>query len=229
MATTKILIVDDEVLFRELLSRTLAREPGLDVVGTALDGQTAVRLAAQTRPDVVLMDIELPGELDGIQAALRIKRDRPHMGIVLLSAHNDRRYLTSLPLADSSGWSYLLKQSVPDLATLVRTIQGSREGMVVLDPAVVQGLRPTNGSAVMRLTRRQQEVLALIAQGYSNAAIAQRLVLSEKSVETYIGAIYQQLLLTGEPEIHARVQATLLFLRESQPRPRPASRQALSG
>lgn len=216
METTRVVIVDDEALFRELLRRTLSAEPGLEVVGVAGDGETAIRLAKEASPDVVLMDIELPGEMDGIEAALRIKKEMPQTGIVILSAHSDRRYVTSLPLEDSQGWAYLLKQTAPDLAAVVRAIEGSKAGMVVLDPAVVASLRPRQGSAVAGLTPRQQEVLELLAQGYSNAAIAQRLTLSQKSVETYINAIYQGLHLSNEPEIHARVKATILYLENSQ-------------
>lgn len=218
MEKTKIAIVDDEALFRELLSRTLSAEPGLEVVGTAADGEAAIRLAEEVSPDVIMMDIELPGELDGIEAALRIKEKTPQVGIVILSAHSDRRYVTSLPLEDSQGWAYLLKQSAPDVAAVVRAIEGSKAGMVVLDPAVVANLQPRRGSAVAKLTPRQQEVLELLAQGYSNAAIAQRLTLSEKSVETYINIIYQGLFLSNEPETHARVKATLLYLENSRSR-----------
>ncbi len=216
METTRVVIVDDEALFRELLRRTLSAEPGLEVVGVAGDGETAIRLAKEASPDVVLMDIELPGEMDGIEAALRIKKEMPQTGIVILSAHSDRRYVTSLPLEDSQGWAYLLKQTAPDLAAVVRAIEGSKAGMVVLDPAVVASLRPRQGSTVAGLTPRQQEVLELLAQGYSNAAIAQRLTLSQKSVETYINAIYQALHLSNEPETHARVKATILYLKNSQ-------------
>lgn len=219
METTKVLIVEDEPLFSELLRHTLSAERGLEIVGVAQDGETAVRLAREARPDAVVIDIGLPGELDGIEAALRIKQERPQTGIVILSAHKDRRYLTSLPLEENPGWSYLLKQTVPDIATVVRAIQGSISGMVMLDPAVVAGLRPRPGSAVARLTPRQRQVLELIAQGYNNAAIAQRLTLTEKSVETYISVIYQQLNLSGEQDVHARVRATLLYLQESQSRP----------
>ena len=137
METTRIVVVDDEALFRELLVRTLSAEPGLEVVGQADDGETAVILSREQRPDVVLMDIELPGDMDGIEAALQIKNESPETGVVILSAHSERRYVTSLPLEDIQGWAYLLKQTVPDLATIVRAIQGSKPGMVVLDPAVL--------------------------------------------------------------------------------------------
>ena len=218
MGITKVVIVDDEALFRELLRRTLSAEPGIEVAGVAESGEAAIPLVRETKPDVVLMDIELPGELNGIEAALQIKEETPQIGIVILSAHSDRRYVTSLPLDDSQGWAYLLKQTVPDLAAVVRAIEGSKAGMVVLDPLVMAGLRPRQGSVVASLTRRQQEVLELLAQGYGNAAIAQRLTLSEKSVETYINAIYQALHVSDEPGIHARVKATLLYLQSAQNR-----------
>jgi len=214
--TTRITITEDEPLFRELLLRTLAAEPSIKVVGTADDGEKSVQLARETKPDVVIMDIELPGEIDGIEAALIIKREMPETGVVLLSSHSDRHYVTSLPLEDIRGWAYLLKQTVPNIAELVRAILGSKAGMVVLDPAVLANLRPRPKSAVARLTPRQQEVLKLIAEGYNNASIAQRLRLTTKSVETYINSIYQELNLSKEPEIHARVKATLLYLESSQ-------------
>ena len=215
MEQARLIIVDDEDLFRELLRHTLSTQPELEVVGVAVNGEDAVALASEEKPDVVLMDIELPGEMDGIEAALQIKNDRPQTGIVILSSHSDRRYVTSLPIDEIGGWAYLLKQTVPDLATLTRAIHGTKAGMVVLDPAVVANLRPKKGSPVARLTPRHQEVLELLAQGHNNAGIARQLSLSEKSVETYINTIYQELHLSNEPGIHARVRATLIYLEGS--------------
>lgn len=216
MEKIRLIITEDEPLFRELLLRTLSTEPRLEVVGTAEDAETAIRLSREVKPDVAIMDIELPGEMDGIEAALIIKRERPKTGIVILSVHSDHRYVSSLPLGDLGGWAYLLKQSVPDLSTLVRAIHGSKEGMMVLDPAVMAKLRPRQDSPVASLTPRLQEVLRLIAQGYNNAAIAERLVLSERSVEGYVKSIYQELYLSGEPEIHARVKAALTYLESAR-------------
>ena len=212
----KVLIVEDEPLWSDLLSRTLSAEPGVTIVGLTRHGEAAVTLARETQPDAVLMDIELAGAMDGIEAALLIKDERPETGIVILSAHNDRRYVTSLPLGEKPGWSYLLKQTVPDVATVVRAIESSINGMVMLDPGVVASLRPKAASALARLTPRQLEVLQLIAQGYNNASIAERLVLAEKSVETYINSLYQELGVSGEPGMHARVKAAIIFLEESQ-------------
>jgi DNA-binding NarL/FixJ family response regulator len=211
-----VLIVEDEPLWSDLLARTLALEPGVKIVGLTRHGETAVTMASQMQPAAVLMDIELAGEMDGIEAALQIKDARPQTGIVILSAHNDRRYVTSLPLGEKPGWAYLLKQNAPDLATVVRAIQASINGMVMLDPEVVASLRPRSASVLTRLTPREMEVLQLIAQGYNNAAIADELTVVERSIENYINVIYQKLGLSGEPGVHSRVKAAVLFLEESQ-------------
>ncbi len=123
--------------------------------------------------------------------------------------------MSSLPLSESPGWAYLLKQTVPDLSSVMRAIQGSVDGLVVLDPAVVETLQPRRGSAAARLTPRHRQVLELIAQGYNNTAIAHELSLTEKSVETYINSIYQVLQIPGEEGVHARVKATLVYLEDS--------------
>lgn len=215
MDTLRLLVVEDEDLFRNLLVQTLEDEPGLEVVGEADNGQTAIDLAAQLEPHVVLMDIEMPGEYDGIDAGIEIRKRRPETGIVLLSSHRDRRFFMSIPAEEQSGWSYLLKQSVGDIDTVIRAIQGSAMGMVVLDPALIGEMRPKPDSALSRLTPRQHDVIELIAQGYSNSAIADELSLTERSVETYVSVIYQELGVSGERETHARVKATLMALEES--------------
>ena len=214
----RVLIVEDEQLFADLLKRTLSNEPGLEVVDVAHDARSALEMDRAYEPDAVLMDIELPGGMDGIAAAIQIKQARPETGVVILSAHSDRRYITCLPLEQSSGWGYLLKQTVPDVAAVVRAIEGSIHGMMVLDPLVVKGLHPRQGSALALLTPRRREVLELIAQGYNNAAIAEMLVITEKSVETYINAIYQELGVSREHGIHSRVRATLIYLEDSRSR-----------
>ena len=198
-----------------MLRRTLAAEPGLDVVGVAKDGESAVEMAAKLDPGAVIIDIELPGEMDGIDAALKIKEMRLDTGIVILSMHKDRRYVSSLPLSETHGWAYLLKQNVPDMASVLRAIQGSVDGMVVLDPEVVESLQPKQGSPAARLTPRHRQVLEFIAQGFNNTTIAQRLALTETSVETYINAIYQVLQIPGEEGMHSRVKATLVYVQYS--------------
>lgn len=222
---TRVIVVEDEPLFKELLGITLSREAGLEVVGEIEDGEGAVRLVEELRPDAVLMDVELAGKLNGVEAAMKIKERHPDVGVVILSNHTAQSQLKQIPFSESSGWGYLLKQSAPNLETVVRAIEGAIRGMVILDPAVVIDLRPRQGSPITLLSPRQREVLELIAQGYSNAGIAERLFLKEKSVETYINAIYQALGVSGERDVHARVQATLQYLEHSRgnPRPQPAA------
>ena len=118
----RVLIVDDEALFAELMGRSLSAEGGIEVVGVASDGEAAVEMANDLKPDAILMDIELPGSIDGIEAAVQIKRTQPETGVMILSSHSDRRYVTSLPIQEIPGWAYLLKQTVPDLRTLIRAI-----------------------------------------------------------------------------------------------------------
>lgn len=212
----KVAVVEDEALFREMLVGALSRQTGLEIVDTAEDGEQALALASRVKPDVIVMDIELAGEMDGIEASLAIKREHPEIGIVILSVHDDPLYVTSLPLGESTGWSYLLKQTVRDIATVVQAIEGCARGMVVLDPAIMAKLHPREGSAIVRLTPRQQDVLRLLAEGLSNAAIARQLTLEERSVESYINVIYQHLEISGEPEINMRVKAALAYLKSSQ-------------
>jgi DNA-binding NarL/FixJ family response regulator len=214
----RVVVVEDEALFREVLVDALSGKADLEIVDTTDDAEKAIVLARQTKPNVIVMDIELSSKMDGIDAALAIKRENPEIGIVILSAHDDPRYVTSLPLGESTGWAYLLKQTVRDVSTVVQAIEGCARGMVVLDPAVMAKLHPRKGSNVYRLTSRQQDVLRLLAEGFNNATIAKKLALTERSVESYINVIYQHLGLTKGLEINMRVKAALMFLKSSQRR-----------
>jgi len=215
MSPTRVLLVEDEPFFVELLKNTIQADPEFELIGSSADGETAVELARKTSPDVVIMDIELAGEMNGVAAGLKIKEHKPDTAIVLLSAHMERGYLTSLSSRYRSGWAYLLKQTLPDVDTLLRTIRQSVNGMVVLDPQLVQMLEPEPNSLLSRLTDRQLQLLRLMAQGYDNPAIAVELNLSQNTVETYANTIYQELGTSREPGVHSRVSATLIYLRES--------------
>jgi DNA-binding NarL/FixJ family response regulator len=212
----RVLLIEDEGLFRDMLQTALAAQPSVQVVGAVATGEAAVREAEQAAPDVVLADIELGPGMNGIEAASRIRGRHPHTGIVLLSAHRDKQYIASMPAGEARGWSYLLKPSVTDTATLVRAIQGAAAGLVVLDPALVDALRPRPRSAVDALSERQRQVLALMAKGYSNGGIAQELVLTEKTVENYVGGIFQALGIDRGEAVHQRVKAVLAFLEGTQ-------------
>ena len=211
----KVLIVENEGLFRDMLKISLGSIPNMGIVDVVCDGLTAIQTSSQLQPDVVLMDIELGGEPNGIEAGRTIKSNHPDMGMILLSAHKEREYVSMIASDDLSGWSYVLKQSVTDGGALVRAIEGAACGLVVMDLGVVNNMKPRKGSGTAGLTPRQQEVLSMMAKGYNNSAIAENLVLGTKSVENYINAIYHELHLGHNGSLHPRVQAVLTYIRDS--------------
>ncbi len=210
-----VMIVEDEALFRDMLKISLEAVPNMKVVGAVGDGNVAIDAANRYNPDVILMDIELGSDPNGISAGRSIRSEHPDMGIVILSSHRESQYLGLISSEESSGWSYLLKQSVSDAGALARAIEGAASGLVVMDPTVVNSMKPRKSSLTAGLTPRQQEVLTMMAQGYNNAAIAEKLVLGTKSVENYINAIYQELNLSHNGPLHPRVQAVLSYIRDS--------------
>jgi DNA-binding NarL/FixJ family response regulator len=209
----RVLVVEADSLLRDMLRTVLSAENRLQLVGATGDPPEAVRLAGAEKPDVALVGLDADSEHDALDVAQSISGSRTTR-IVFLGEHPDRRTLAALPAFRAAGWSYLLRQSVTDIATLVRAIDGAAMGLVVLDPLVVESLgrRETRLSA---LTKRQLEVLSLMAKGYNNAAIARSLVLEEKSVENHINAIFGQLNLSRDNAAHPRVKAVLLYLQES--------------
>ncbi|MBI3970163.1 MAG: response regulator transcription factor [Chloroflexi bacterium] len=210
-----VALVEDEPLYRDLLQVALARHPRLRVAGAFADGEAALAALPALRPRVALLDIALPGPYHGVELGLRLRAALPELGIVLLSNHADPQYLAAVPPAAAAGWSYLLKRSVADVETLVRAIAGAAAGAVVVDPAIVDALRPRPGSPLAALRARQRQILALVAQGYTNAAIAERLALAEKTVENQLNLLYRELGVSQAPAAHPRVTATLLYLSES--------------
>jgi DNA-binding NarL/FixJ family response regulator/DNA-binding XRE family transcriptional regulator len=213
----RLMLVDDEDLYRDLLQTALGQQPQFTIVGTFRDAATALADGPALRPDVAVLDIELGAGPDGIHLGLALRQSLPEVGIVLLSNHADLRFVTALHKRPITGWSYLLKQSVRDVAALRRAIEGAAEGDVVLDPRLVAGLQPRAGGPLDRLTPRQRDVLGLVAQGLTNAAIAQQLVLAEKSVENQLTDIYEACgIERREQQVHARVKAVLLYLQASR-------------
>lgn len=211
-----VVLVEDEDLYRDLLRIALSQHPRLEVLGAFGDGESALEAVPGLQPRVAILDIELRGGLTGIQVGFLLRRRLPDLGIVLLSNHGDPQFLASLPQEVISGWSYLLKKSVNDVGSLQRAVEGAAARQVVLDPQLVAGLRPRTGGKLTQLSPRQREILALIAQGFSNSAIAQQLVLAEKSVENQINLMYRELGIDRqESPVHPRVKAVLRYLRES--------------
>jgi DNA-binding NarL/FixJ family response regulator len=226
----RVLVVEADSLLRDMLRTVLGAESRLQLIGATGDATEAIRIAGTDKPDVALVGLDTESEHDALAVAQAISGSRSSARIVFLGEHPDRRTLAALPAFRAAGWSYLLRQSVSDVATLVRAIDGAAMGLVVLDPLVVESLgrRETRLSA---LTKRQLEVLSLMAKGYNNAAIARSLVLEEKSVENHINAIFGQLNLSRDNAAHPRVKAVLLYLQEtigtsSEPAPPAEQRKA---
>jgi len=215
---TRLVIVEDEPLYRDLL-RSALDGAGFTVVGAFADPESALAEIPGLQAHVALLDIELGSTLTGVQVGIRLRRQLPELGIVLLSNNADPHLLGALPGDVAGGWSYLLKRTVSDIEAVRRAVSGAANGLVVFDAALTRGAAIGTGSPIARLSPRQLEIVELIAQGYSNAAIAKRLVLSEKSVENHLTRVYQQLgVNAGDKAAHQRVQVTLLYLASTTSR-----------
>jgi DNA-binding NarL/FixJ family response regulator len=210
----RVLVVEADSLLRDMLGTVLSAEPRLELVGVTGDPVEAIALASSDRPDVALVGLDSSSEHDALEVAQAISNSRAASKIVFLGENPDRRTLAALPAFRAAGWSYLLRQSVTNVATLVRAIDGAAMGLVVLDPTVVESLG-RHQTRLSALTKRQLEVLSLMAKGNNNAAIAKALVLEEKSVENHINAIFGQLNLGRDNAAHPRVKAVLLYLQET--------------
>jgi DNA-binding NarL/FixJ family response regulator len=215
-APLRVIIADDAVLLREGLSRLLA-EAGLEVAGTAGDAAQLLRLVGALRPDVVLADIRMPPTqtTEGLQAAVQIRRQWPGTAVVVLSQHVETEHLFELLADDPRGVGYVLKERVADVTQFTDAIRRVAAGESVIDPHVVSRLvaRPRHDSPLQTLTERELAVLAQIAEGRSNHAIAGQLHISPKTVETHIGSMLAKLSLPPAPEDHRRVLAVLTYLR----------------
>ena len=210
-----VLVCDNESLFREILVAALNEEPTINVVGAAASGIEAIQLVRDAAPDVVLMDIELGDGPNGIKVASDIKKAFPDTGIVVLSAHRDKEFLAGFLDEGTIGWSFLLKQSVADIHSLVRAIESAAAGLVTMDPLVMNDLFPRQRSLLERLTHNQMEALMFIASGYANSAIASELHIDADLVEPLLQTVYSDLHLDESDAVDQRVQATLVYLQET--------------
>lgn len=210
------MIGEDEALLREGLVLLLGRA-GFDVVAAEDDADRLVAASLRHRPDVVVTDIRMPpgGADDGLRAALRLRSRLPRTGVLVLSQHLSRQYAIDLLAGDPSRVGYLLKQRVADVRRFVADIRRVAGGATVLDPEIAAAALARAEQVddrVSRLTRRQRQVLSLLAQGLSNAAIAESLVITEKSVVEHVSKVYDALELPQTGNEHRRVLAVLRYL-----------------
>jgi DNA-binding NarL/FixJ family response regulator len=211
----RVIVGEDQPFVREGIVRVLD-DGGFEVVGTAADARDLVRLADAYRPDVVVADIQMPPEHsdDGLRAALAIRAAHPGVGVLVLSQFLEDAYALALVAEGAQGVGYLLKEKVGDLRMFTDAVRRVAEGGSVLDPDVVARLvgRKRTAGPLDRLTPREGEVLALIAEGRSNAGIAQELVVTVAAVERHVTSIFDKLGLHVSPEAHRRVLAVLTYL-----------------
>jgi DNA-binding NarL/FixJ family response regulator len=216
----RVALADDNLLVREGLEQVLRGQPNIDVVGSFSDFPSLVEAIEATRPDVVLTDIRMPPSMtdEGIRVATELRDTHPDTGVVVLSQYAEPRYALALLDSGSDGRAYLLKERVHDRAQLVSAIETVATGGSVVDTKVVDVLVAANAraeySALAELTPREQEVLAEIARGKSNRAIAESLVLTKRAVEKHINSIFSKLELSDAEDASKRVKAALAFLAE---------------
>ncbi len=213
------MLAEDDYFVREGVRRLLDTQPDIEVVGSCDDLDSLLKAVETERPDVVLTDIRMPpgGTDEGIQAAARLRETHPSTAVVVLSQFADPEYALALLEQGSERRGYLLKERVRDLEQLVGAIREVAMGGSAIDAKVVETLISRSrreDSPLDVLTPREHELLAEMAKGKNNAAIAASLVITERSVEKYIHSIFQKLDLAWQPDTHKRVTAVLLFLSE---------------
>src|SRR5690349_3805578 len=218
MATIRVALAEDHVLLREGISRLVSSDDGFELVGTASDLPGLLALIAEQEPDVVITDIRMPpsGTNEGIQAAEWLREHKPDIGVVVLSQYVAPKYAVALLEHGSAGRAYLLKERVASVDELARAIRTVASGGSVIDPTVVDELvkarAAEHSSGLSLLTARESQILAEMAQGKSNSAIAAALYVTERAVEKHTNSIFAKLGLSEEKDVNRRVKAVLVFL-----------------
>ncbi|MEU9622793.1 MULTISPECIES: response regulator transcription factor [unclassified Streptomyces] len=211
----RVVLAEDSVLLREGLIGLLARF-GHEVAAAVGDAEALVAAVAEHGPDIVVTDVRMPPGFqdEGLHAAVRLRRSRPALPVLVLSQYVQRTYAADLlDSGDGTGVGYLLKDRVGQVEEFIDALREVADGGTVVDPEVVRQLLRRRRDPLERLTAREREVLALVAQGRSNGAIARDLVVSEAAVGKHIGNILAKLDLPPAEETHRRVLAVLTFLR----------------
>jgi len=213
----RVVVADDSVLLREGIVRLLDEQDGFEVVAQAGDADDLIRKVKAHKPDVAVVDIRMPptNTDDGLRAALEIRAELPDTGVLVLSQYVEEGYALDLVGESAGGVGYLLKDRVADVERFVDSVRRVADGGSALDPEVVSQLvgRARRDDPLAELTPREREVLELMAEGRSNNAIAEQMVVTERAVEKHVTSIFGKLGLAPAPEDHRRVLAVLAFLR----------------
>lgn len=217
-APLRVVLADDAVLLREALASSLATA-GFEVIGQASDAAELLGLLESVEPDVIVVDVRMPPThtTEGLEAARQIRRTRPAAGILVLSQVIETRHAVDLLRENPSGIGYLLKDHVTRIAELADAVRRVARGESVIDPDVVARLlgRPRAHTPLDELTTREREILSLMAEGRSNAGIADRLVLDPKTIEGHVTRVFSKLGLEPAGGDHRRVLAVLTYLRDT--------------
>jgi DNA-binding NarL/FixJ family response regulator len=219
-APLRVVLADDSYLVREAITHVLSAAPEIEIVATCEDGDALREAIDREQPDVVLTDIRMPpsGDDEGIAIARGLRETHPEVGVVVVSQYADPRYGIALLEHGSDGRAYLLKERLHDRAQIVAALQAVAVGNSVVDSKVVEALiaarARAESSPLSELTQRELEILSEIAQGKSNAAIAEHLVLTKRAVEKHINAIFLKLGLTQAEDFSRRVKAALIYLSQ---------------
>jgi DNA-binding NarL/FixJ family response regulator len=212
----RVVVADDSVLLREGIVRILS-DSGFDVVGQAGDAEDLVRKVAAHKPDIAVVDVRMPptNTDDGLRAAQKIRAEYPGCGVLVLSQYIEEGYALELLSENAEGVGYLLKDRVADVERFTESVRRVGEGGSALDPEVVAQLlgRRRREDPLEELSPREREVLELMAEGRSNHAIAEAMVVTERAVEKHVTSIFGKLKLPPTAEDHRRVLAVLRFLR----------------
>ena len=217
----RVVFAEDNYLVREGTAALLQSSDEVDLIGTASALDELLLSVEELKPEVVLTDIRMPptNTTEGIDAARRIRSDHPDIGVVVLSQFAEEEYAYELLKDGAAGLGYLLKERVANLDELVRALNEVAKGGSVLDPKVVEALVAESargeGSPLAQLTPRERDVMREMAEGKTNASIADALSLTERSVEKVIHSIFLKLGLTWETTVHKRVKAVILYLGEN--------------
>lgn len=200
--------------------RSLLVDEGIEVLASVGDGEALLTEVDRLRPRVAIVDVRMPPTHtnEGLLAALRIKREHPDVGVLVLSQYVAREYASDLLSTEMPGIGYLLKDRITEIDSFLRAVHDIATGGTVIDPAVVRALlrNPEQQKALSRVTPRELEVLESMAEGLSNRGIAERLFLSLSTVEKAISAIFDKLELTGDEQTSRRVQAVLRYLDDER-------------